>query len=494
MTDATTRGRFTLKPGLKLIAGEGGGILLQPTPLRILRINTAAFALLQQYQSESFSKDSAYSETAHITGAALPFFDTLWQAGLVEWQPVEGVFEPSVSIVVPVYNRAGEIGSCLEALLALHYPAARREIIVVDDGSTDDTAAVVSRYPVKLLRLPQNRGQSAARNAGVRAAGGEIIAFIDSDCIAAPDWLRQLVPYFQDARVALVGGYVDSFYRESRLDRFEEVQSPLNMGKEMAFGSAAASDFYVPTCNVLIRKAAYLAVGGLDEELRLGEDVDLCWRLKETGHRLLYVPQGKVRHKHRNRLGEILRRRFEYGTSEGFLFSRHGQVKKRFPWKPAALTFFILCCLGVLTRSPLFLPVAALLAGGEAWRRRRELRRKTGVQLSSTTVLPAILKDFFASAFYLTFHLVRYYLVLILGLALLVPAAAPLVALLIFFPVLVEFARKKPRLSLPVFLFLYLAEQACYQAGVFWGCLTWKSFRPYHLRFFRYQPGLAGKN
>jgi mycofactocin glycosyltransferase len=104
-----------------------------------------------------------------------------------------------------------------------------------------------------------------------------------------------------------------------------------------------------------------------------------------------------------------------------------------------------------------------------------------------------VFKDFFASAFYLTYHLVRYYLVLILLTAAFLPPARLLAAGLIFFPALVEFARKKPRLSLPLFLFFYLAEQVYYQAGVFWGCLLWNSFRPYHLWFFRYQPGLSGK-
>ncbi len=491
---AIPRGRFTLRGGLKLLAGEGGGVLLQPNPLRLLRLNAAAFTILKRYHSEFFSENSAQADVDCPVGAEAAFLDSLWQGGWLAWEPAQDTFGPLVSIVVPVYNRAGEIGDCLEALLAQNYPAHRLEIIVVDDGSADGTVEVVSRYPVKLICQSQNRGQSAARNAGARAAQGEIVAFIDSDCIADPNWLRELLPYFQDARVALVGGYVDSFFRESRLDRYEEVQSPLNMGKEVAFGTSAASDFYVPTCNVLIRKDVYLQVRGLDEGLRLGEDVDLCWRLKETGRRLLYVPKGKVRHKHRNRLGEILRRRFDYGTSEGFLFSRHEQVKKRFPWKPAALTFLVLCCLGILTRSALFLPMAALLAGSEAWRRRRELKRKTGVPLTYATVLQAIFKDYFASAFYLTYHLVRYYLVLMLLAAIFIPAAAPLAAGLILFPAWVEFARKQPRLSLPLFLFFYLAEQAFYQAGVFWGCLIWNSFRPYHLWFFRYQPGLSGKN
>ncbi len=142
-------------------------------------------------------------------------FDRLCQVGLLEWKPPEHGFEPFVSIVVPVYNRADEIGACLESLLSLDYPASKREIIVVDDASEDRTAAVVAQWDVKLIKRESNHGQSAARNVGVAAATGEIVAYIDSDCIADPSWLRDLVPYFQDSRNVLVGGYVDSFYRKT---------------------------------------------------------------------------------------------------------------------------------------------------------------------------------------------------------------------------------------------------------------------------------------
>jgi hypothetical protein len=183
MTDATIRGRFTLRAGLKLLAGEGGGVLLQPNPLRLLRLNAAAFTLLQRQQSEYLVKNSDPAEIDYPVGTEATFLDSLWQGGWLAWEPAIDTFAPAVSIVVPVYNRAGEIGDCLEALLAQNYPTYRLEIIIVDDGSTDGTAEVVSRYPVRLIKQPQNRGQSAARNAGVRAAQGEIVAYIDSDCI-----------------------------------------------------------------------------------------------------------------------------------------------------------------------------------------------------------------------------------------------------------------------------------------------------------------------
>ncbi len=483
MTDAIPQGRFFLRPGIRLIHGKNGGVLLQSAPLRALRLNAAAFEILTRCQTGFHPAECTSAGAGLPRESVFPFLDSLWQAGFLDWRPAAGAFEPCVSIVIPVYNRASEIGACLEALLALNYPPDKREIIVVDDGSTDETPAVVRNYRVKLIELFQNRGQSAARNVGAAAATGEIIAFIDSDCIADPDWLHELLPYFQDIRVALAGGYVDSFYQESWLDRYEEVQSPLNMGKEGAFGTSAASDFYVPTCNVLIRKNAYMKAGGLDEGLRLGEDVDLCWRLKGKGHRLLYVPRGRVRHKHRNRFWDIFTRRFDYGTSEAFLFTRHKQVRKKFPWKPAALGFLGLLCLCLLTGSPLLLPLAGLIWIGSSWHSKIQMQKKIGVLLRFRDLLGATLKEYLACAFYLSYHFVRYYLLLMIILALSFPGVAALLGTLILFPVTIEYLRKVPRLVFPLYLFFFLMEQAFYQMGVFWGCVKTRSYKPYHLVF-----------
>jgi mycofactocin system glycosyltransferase len=474
-----TKGSFRLCPGTSLIPGEDGGIVFRPEPLRALRVNAAAFELLQRcgpgLSFEGHSDDSAPLESA------LRLFDRLCQAGLLEWRPADDSFEPSVSVVVAVYNRACEIGPCVESLLSLKYPRSKCEIIVVDDASEDGTGSVASQYDVKLIKLDRNRGQSAARNVGVTEARGEIVAFIDSDCIAEPEWLRELTPYFQDSRTALVGGYVDSYFRDSILDRYEEVKSPLNMGEETLIGMGEESDFYVPACNMLVRKEAFLRVGGLNEEMRVGEDVDFCWRLKERGFRLIYVPEGTVRHKHRNRFGAAFKRRFDYGASEPDLYARHKGIFKRYPWQPACAAVLLLCALGLLLEQPLAAPAAALFFVWDVFSKHRQYTRRIGIAVKLRTVLRATAVRHFELAYHLTHHLVRYHLILMALVAFVLPSTTPVVAALVLLPVFAQFFKKRPALSLPVFLFLFLVEQISYQAGVFCGCLRQKSFRPYRL-------------
>lgn len=484
------QGRFQLKPRVRLLERETGGILLRETPLRTLRLNRAAYELLQQCQGGLDWPPPTLAGDPSRAAALFAFLESLWQDYWLDWEPTPGVFEPRVSIIIPVYNRPADLEACLASCLALDYPAAKLEIIVVDDGSTDDTREVVRRYPVKLLALERNQGQSAARNRGAAAARGEIIAFLDSDCLAEPQWLAELVPYFQDPAVALVGGYVASYYRETALDRYEEVCSPLNMGDHPAFGLTPTDDFYVPTCNVLIRKDCYLAVGGLQEDLRLGEDVDLCWRLKERSCKLLYIPKGRVAHKHRNRFGPAFRRRFEYGSSEAHLFGNHPQVRKRFPWRPAALTVCGTLAAGLAAASPWWLVPALVSWLLASWRQQRQLAARVDLALPYRTLLLAAAKEYLAYGFYLSYHVIRYYLPLVALLFFLPPAGYLLGSLLLLLPAGMEYYRRRPRLRWPLFCFYFWAEQLCYQAGVFWGCCQRQCFQPYHLTFRARRPEL----
>ncbi|HKU18049.1 MAG TPA: glycosyltransferase family 2 protein [Candidatus Saccharimonadales bacterium] len=116
---------------------------------------------------------------------------------------------PFMSVVVNTYNGAGTIARTLDSLLAQDYPADRREIIVVDDGSTDNTSHIVAQYPaVRCIVLAHNVGISEARNAGLAAAKGDVYAAFDDDCIASPDWLRQLAKGYSFPDVIGVGGYL----------------------------------------------------------------------------------------------------------------------------------------------------------------------------------------------------------------------------------------------------------------------------------------------
>ncbi len=473
-------GCFQLKKGIRMIRAPGGGVLLQSNPLRALKINRAATHIIERCRSGmQVDPDRDDAQANKI----LPFLDTFVQGGLLTWEPAQHQDLPEVSVVIPVYNRPHEIQKCLTSLEALDYPADKIEVIVVDDGSRDCTAAMVRRFDARLIVQPYNRGQSAARNTGVRVARGEIIAFMDSDCIAKPQWLRDLVPYFQDPRVALVGGFVDAYYRKKRMDRYEQACSALNMGPQTAMGRGENCVFYVPTCNMLVRKDVYAQAGGLDDRLRVGEDVDLCWRLMAAGHHLLYIPKGAVAHKHRNSLLPGLLRRFDYGTSEAVLYARFPKVTKQFPWQPTGFAMILAGAAALATQSWLWLVLMAVLASIETGCKWYQLERKFSIRLSMADIFRAAIKSHFQLTYYLSFYMVRYHLLLLVVLACALPTGIGLWLSVIIIPALVTYLQKRPRLSFPVFIFFYLAEHAFYQCGAFLGCLKQRSFRLYKICF-----------
>ncbi len=482
MSRPAFQGAFSLKSGVRLQGAAEGGMVIQENPLRLIKVNGPAFEMLKKLE-QGFPLDK--NQSIIDRPAELAFLDKLRQGGLLEWTPSPIPFHPFVSIVIPVYNRAAEIAECLESLAALRYPRSKLEIIVVDDASKDESAAVVKRFGVRLITLSRNQGPAVARNAGTAAARGEIIAFIDSDCIADPGWLEDLVPYFQDPRLTLVGGRVVGFYRETRMDRYEAVCSALDMGPRPVIGRGEDSPFYVPTCNLLVRKEALDQHGGLDADLRVGEDVDLCWKLMAAGHHLAYVPKGFIRHKHRNRFIAGYRRRFDYGTSEALLYERYPKISKRFPWQTGGLGLFLAVLAALWARSVYWLIPAIGILAAETFYRRIRLSRKTEHPLGWGPVFQAVARGHFRLIFFLTYHLVRYYLLLILALLWAVSDGALIWSALIVFPTLVEYRRKKPRLSIPIFAFFFLSEQAFYQSGVFWGCIKQKSFRLYRIVFSR---------
>jgi mycofactocin glycosyltransferase len=477
--DQAYRGRFRLKNGTQLLRSADGGAVLQSDPLRAYKLNRSAFGILERCGS---GVHWGHEQDLNAAPGVVAFMDTLLLAGIVEWLPDAPRNPPLVSIVIPVFNRAAQIEACLRSLQALDYPSDKIEIIVVDDASWDHSAAVARRFGVRLIVQPCNRGQSAARNSGAAMARGDIIAFLDSDCVARPEWLRELVPYFQDRRVAVVGGFVDTYYHEKRIDRYEQVCSALNMGPDAAIGRGSNAVFYVPTCNMLISRKVYQQAAGFDESLRVGEDVDLCWRLMAAGHRLLYIPKGRVLHKHRSRLWPALLRRFDYGTSEAMLYSRFPGVVKKFPVRPAAIVLSLILAAALATRSWHWLLLVPGLLAFETLVRRRQMRRKMNIRLPLRATIQGILMAHARFLNYPTFYLVRYHLLLLIGLSFMLPSLIGLWSALIVYPVASVYLRKRPRLSFPVFAFFYLAEHAFYQSGVFWGCLRQKSFRLYRIQ------------
>ena len=130
-----------------------------------------------------------------------------------------------VSVIVPVYNGERTIRDCIESLLHLNYPSDRYEIIIVDNDSTDATATLVQKYPVKYVLENSCRARATARNAGARIATGDLLAFIDADCVADPLWLKESVSFLVSHKeIGSVGGRILSFqdnHAETLVERFQ---------------------------------------------------------------------------------------------------------------------------------------------------------------------------------------------------------------------------------------------------------------------------------
>ena len=362
---------------------DGTCRVVSELPLSVVTVNAAAARLLEQTRHGASIADIA----AGLRTAEERVF-TLCEyfrgRGILEVgrTAADPDFAPSVTVIVPTRDRAADLDDCLRALAHLDYPRDRLEVIVVDDGSADPAAVAgaVARHGGRLLANERNRGPSYSRNRAAREAAGEILAFVDSDCVAGPGWLRELTPYFSWERVGAVGGRTTGYYTESRLDRYEEVASPLDMGTRLLLEARGTDTFYVPTCNLLVRRSVYQDMGGLREDLLVGEDVDLCWRLRARGAYLVYAPEGTVRHKHRNRLGAMLRRRADYGTSEATLHALHPDKRKRFPLAPAPLATVAILSAAVIGLEPRLLPVCLAPPLWDGARRALHLRRK-GIDL-----------------------------------------------------------------------------------------------------------------
>jgi glycosyltransferase involved in cell wall biosynthesis len=220
---------------------------------------------------------------------------------------------PSVSVVVIVLNGAGSICACLEALTSQDYPRDRYEIIVVDNGSTDGTVELVKRYPVRVVH-ELRRGYSPARNAGVKATTGAIVAFTDADCFAEPDWLRELVRPYRDPGVGVVGGAVRSYLPAAPT----LVEAFIDRAK-FADQGAPRPDGLLPflvTRNVSYRKVLLEQAGLFDVDLPMCEDVDMSRRVQLVlGATAVVAPTAVVRHKHHDTWKELasFMRRDGYG-------------------------------------------------------------------------------------------------------------------------------------------------------------------------------------
>lgn len=468
---------------------QTGGILSIPYPRRIIRLSANGAKTLKKLcgqprgPGEWDEKTTAFAVNLENQGIIMRNFPPMADEDL-----------PVVSIVIPTYNRQPKLTSCLESLLALDYPQNKLEIIVVDDKSPVPVVLeeiLVTVPPMlSLIRMRSNKGPGAARNAAVQLAKGEIIAFLDDDCLASKEWLKALVPCFQHPEVAAAGGRVESAKLSRPLERYEQVQSPLLMGNSQRKVRKGSALSYLATCNLLVRKNSFLDVKGFEPELKVGEDVDLCRRILEKGELIYYIPEGLIFHHHRSQLIPFLSRRFNYGQSEARLHSRNPEEKRLLVFFPGNSII-----LGATMLTALIAGVLPALAAGMGltllnlcWQSVRKLQSiksaecKPGLRL----VLTAMLKSQGTAVYLSSQHFSRYYSIPANLIALLTMPWLILIFMAIqLLPAIVDYHLKRPSLNPVYFTLYYVLENIFYQAGVFSGCCSEHNWQPLTMKFIR---------
>jgi glycosyltransferase involved in cell wall biosynthesis len=238
---------------------------------------------------------------------------------------------PMVSVVICAYNAERTMRPCLESLRKLDYP--QYEVIIVDDGSRDRTAEISMDFPeFRLIRQP-NKGLSVARNVGLHAARGEIIAYTDSDCVVDPHWLTLMVGAMTEKGFDGCGGPNYAPHE----DGWVEACCAASPGAPSHVLTSDDVAEHLAGCNMIYTKAALLKVGGFDPQFTsAGDDVDICWRILDVGMRLGYCPAAFVWHFRRNTIKAYYGQQRGYGRAEAMLYARYperfnplGQIKWR---------------------------------------------------------------------------------------------------------------------------------------------------------------------
>ncbi|OMC38885.1 mycofactocin system glycosyltransferase [Mycobacterium sp. GA-1841] len=285
-----------------------GAALLGGSPTRLLRLAPTAQTMLNGGRLEVHDAQSAQLAR------------TLLDATVAHPRPPSGPSHRDVTVIIPVRDNVSGLHRLIAALRGL-------KVVVVDDGSAVPVAQsefAGMHCDVQVLRHLTSNGPAAARNTGLAACETDFVAFLDSDVVPRRGWLEALLGHFCDPAVALVAPRIVGLHTaDNVVARYEAVRSSLDLGVREAPVVPYGPVSYVPSAAIICRRSALTAVGGFDETMHSGEDVDLCWRLVESGARLRYEPIALVAHDHRTDLREWFNRKAFYGSSAAPLAVRH---------------------------------------------------------------------------------------------------------------------------------------------------------------------------
>lgn len=311
--------------------------------------------------------------------------------------------QPSFSVIVPVRDREAQVRECLDSLVRLDYPSFN--IIVVEDGSTDRTREIVSRYPVRLV-VNTRRGAYAARNKGIEVANGsnsDVVAFTDSDCVVDRGWLKNLADCYTSNLVGGAGGRVLTLKAPGLVGTFQGLgpQEIFDSQQRVLLGAQNDGQFLstgLGSGNMSFRLDTLVKVNGFSEEMAKCGDYEICWRIQKAGYQLIYEPKAQVYHRPRSSLAQLMMQFYEVGKSQPQLLKKQNDGYSYFELKTYLLPtrglrrklpiqmlitidFFNLATLSLilvlLNTGLLFLfGVLALMCFKQAWTKTKEVSNR----------------------------------------------------------------------------------------------------------------------
>jgi mycofactocin glycosyltransferase len=446
------------------------GTLFGGSPARAMRLTPAGSLALAELLDGPIRSGGAGTLARRLT-----------DAGLAHPVPPEGdgAGALSVTVVIPVRDRTAMLDRCLAAVGGDH------AVVVVDDGSADpgSVAAVAGRHGAVLCRRDRSGGPAAARNSGLAHVDTDLVAFLDSDCVPPAGWLTSLASHLADPLVGAVAPRVVAAPPAAgspAAARYAAACSSLDLGARPARVLPGSRVSYVPTAALLVRRAALAQIAAdrdvFDAALRYGEDVDLVWRLHGASWRIRYEPAVEVAHESPAGWTRLLARRFRYGSSAGPLARRHPASMAPLvlqPWPTAAAG-------ALLARRP----GLALAAGVGGWLELTALVRRAGIPADGApgATVTAISQTWLGIGRYAT-----QFAAPSLAALLCAPGGTTAarrwgrraaVTSLLLGPALTAYAQRKPDLSPVSFVLAHIADDVCYGAGVWAGCVRARTLVP----------------
>lgn len=324
---------------------DDGAVLVGGSPTRISRLKPLARrAIHGRTITVTDATSRALADHLLVTGMADPVVDALPAADLA-----------LATVVIPVRDRPRQLDRLLAGL------GGALRVIVVDDDSVERpaVAAVAARHGAELLPLSQNVGPAGARNAGLARVATPFVVFIDSDVVVEPAEIETMLRHFADPELAMVAPRVLGLEsdRPNWITRYEDARSSLDLGSDSSTVRPRSPVTWVSSTCLVARVDALGS--GFDASMRVGEDVDLVWRLVDEGKRVRFEPAASVRHEHRSTLRAWTERKAFYGTGAHPLAVRHPDDIAPVvlaPWGAGLL-------VALMAQRRWSLPVAGLMAG-----------------------------------------------------------------------------------------------------------------------------------